>query len=90
MGNQFLLKLAKEIAKENFSLGICLGLDLAIVEAVKANHDTITERAFYLLLKWKQTKMNSESVETFTELCDALVEIGRVDLVNFVKSCELI
>ena len=73
---------------ENFRLGIRLGLRRAIVEAVQADHGPVAERAFYMLLKWKQTKMYPESVETLNELCGVLNKLGRVDLVNFVKRGE--
>ena len=90
LDDSVLLELAEEIAKDNFRLGIRLGLGRAVVEEVQQDHEPVVERAFYLLLKWKQTKMNPESVETFTELCAVLKKLGRVDLVNFVKSGELI
>ena len=83
------MKLAKQIGKENFSFGIFLGLDRATVEEVEADHEPVTKRGFYMLLKWKQTKMNPDSVETLTELCNALGDLGRVDLVKLVKSGEL-
>ena len=84
-----LLELAEEIGQDNFRLGIRLGLGRPIVEAVRADNGPVIDRSFYMLLKWKQTKTNPESVETLKELCAVLDKLGRVDLVNFVKSGEL-
>ena len=84
-----LMLLAKEIGPDNYQIGIFLGLDTATIKGKQANHkDDVVICAFEILTSWMQKCDRPDSVATFGQLCRALTDLGRNDLVEFVRCGE--
>ena len=82
------MRLARRIGAEYYQFGIFLGLTADTVKAKKASHTDVVECAFEILLTWRQRSENPESTTTLKELCDALRDLDRTDLVQLVTSGE--
>ena len=84
-----LMRLAEKIGPKNFQMGIYLGLDKDAIKGIRANHkDDVVICAFEILTVWMQKCDRPDSATTFGELCRALTDLERKDLVELVRSGE--
>ena len=84
-----LMRLAEKIGPNNFQMGIYLGLDKDTMRGIEADHkDNVTRCAFEILTAWMQKCDRPDSAATFGELCRALTDLDRKDLVELVRSGE--
>ena len=82
------MRLAKKIGINNLEFGVYLGLDEATIQSKKAEYSTVTEGTFGILSLWRQRTGRAESVKTYMELIQALNDLERQDLIEFVRSGE--
>ena len=82
------MRLAKRIGSEYYQFGIFLGLTADTVKAKEANHRDVVQCSFEVLLKWRQRNGFPESTKTLNALCEALTDLERTDLVQFVTRGE--
>ena len=83
------MRLAKKIGPDNFQMGIYLGLDRDTIKGKQANHkDDVVICAFEILTTWLQKCDRPDSAATFGELCRALTDLDRNDLIELVRSGE--
>jgi len=82
------MRLAKRIGSEYYQFGIFLGLTADTIKAQQATNSDVVECSFEILLTWRQMSGTPESTKTLKELCDALTDLNRMDLVEFVTRGE--
>ena len=82
------MRIARRIGSEYYQFGIFLGLTADTVKAKRASYSDVVECAFEILLTWRQRSETTESTKTLKELCGALKDLDRTDLVELVTSGE--
>lgn len=83
-----MLRLARQICNEYRHFGILLEVELYTIEAIKANYSDVVDRAFEVVKAWAYSCEKPDSVTAYEKLCGALSELGRGDLVEFVRRGE--
>ena len=80
--------LAQEIGVDGFKLGVFLGVDVPAIKAKQAQYSDPDISAFEIINLWRQRTGNPESVKTYRELTQALTDLKKNNLVDFVRSGE--
>ncbi|KAK2181795.1 hypothetical protein NP493_375g00019 [Ridgeia piscesae] len=84
LNNKFLLRLAQRIGKDFRQLGIFLEFETHTLEAIRSDNTAVVDCAFDVLKTWKYACKQPDSVTAYETLCDALSELRRNDLVEYV------
>ena len=89
---QFIMSLSSEIGCDYLHLGVNLGIQINKIRAFEMQyHNDVARVAMEILHLWN-TKVAAvtEKAVVQTTLCDALSEMGRNDLVEFINNGESI
>jgi len=81
----FLMRLSDKVASNYRKLGIYLGIEDYTIDAIKADYTEVAERTFKVLETWKYACKTRNSCKMYNILCNALSELGRNDLVDYVR-----
>jgi len=82
------MRLAKQISTGYYELGVYLGIEVPIMNAIRTNHNDVVQCAFEMLTTWKRSIGRLDSLTTFNVLRRALADLERTDLVELVSSGE--
>ena len=83
-----MFRLARQICTEYRHIGLLLEVELYTIEAIQANYSNVIDRAFEVVKAWAYSCEKPDSVTAYKKLCGALSELGREDLVDFVRLGE--
>ena len=66
-------------------IGIFLGIESHYIDAIEADNGKTVDRAFEVLKRWMYALEEPSSIKSYKELCDALKDLGRNDLTDYVR-----
>ena len=77
--------MAIKLGVEHRHIGILLGIEPHYIDAIDADNRKTVDRGFEVLKRWMYALKERSSIKSYKQLCDALKDLGRNDLVDFVR-----
>ena len=84
----FLSRLAKKLGSGEMQLGILLGISTADINGMRHDKGTYHDLVYNILQTWNRAQKEQTRSEMEKELCAAFSEMGRNDIVRFIRSGE--
>ena len=85
----FLGRLAKQLGSGEMHLGILLGVSTATIKSMQRdNKGTYHDLVHSILVTWNNAQHDRTTSEMEKELCAAFSELGRNDIVRYIRSGE--
>ena len=86
---RFLNQLANKLGSGEMQLGILLGISTADINGMRRNYkETYHDLVYNILQTWNRAQKAQTRSEMEKELCAAFSEMGRNDIVRFIRSGE--